>query len=60
MNVDDLVAQKIEAARRRIAADKADRARRKTTRDAGLILRHATKLRHLAATSNATPAATGG
>lgn len=59
MNVDDLVAAKVEAARRRIAADKERRARQKTARTAGLALRHAAKLRNLASTSNLTLAASG-
>lgn len=58
-DVNDLVAAKVEAARRKIAADRADRARRKANRDAGLALRHASKLRHLAATTNTSLAASG-
>lgn len=61
MDVNDLVAAKIEAARRRAEAQKADRERRKRARAYGLAQRHAAHLRHLAAgISNATPAASGG
>lgn len=59
MNVDDLVAAKVEAARRKIATDRADRARRRAARDAGLALRHAAKLRNLGPVSNLTLAASG-
>lgn len=56
MNVDDVVQQRIEAARRRIAADKADRARRKAARAAGLVQRYRIKTAYL---DNTTPAASG-
>lgn len=61
MNVDDVVQQRIESARRRIEAQRADRERRKRARARGLAARHAAKLRHLAeGVSNLTPAASGG
>ncbi|MBY8879752.1 hypothetical protein [Actinacidiphila acidipaludis] len=57
-NVNDVVAAKVEAARQRIAAEKADRERRKRARSAGLAARHARKLLNLGV-SNATPAPSG-
>lgn len=48
MNVDDIVAAKIAAARRKIAATKKDRAAFAAARSHGLARRHAAKLRHLA------------
>ena len=48
MNVDDVVAAKVEAARRRIARERADRLARREARAAGLAQRHAAKLRNLA------------
>ncbi|QKW41720.1 hypothetical protein [Streptomyces microflavus] len=58
MNVDDVVAAKVEAARRKIANDKRRRAELKAARDRGLAARHANKLRHLAGQlDNYTPAA---
>jgi hypothetical protein len=47
-DVNDIVAAKIEAARRRIAADRERRERQAAARNAGLAQRHAAKLRHLA------------
>jgi type II secretory pathway pseudopilin PulG len=47
MNVDDVVQQRIAAARRKAAATKARRAAQQQARDAGLQARHAAKLRHL-------------
>lgn len=60
VNVDDVVRERIEVARRKIRADRERRARQKRARDAGLALRHAAKLRNLAAFDNTTPAASGG
>lgn len=48
MNVDDVVAEKIEAARIRIAAAKQRREELAAARRRGLAARHAAKLRHLA------------
>jgi hypothetical protein len=48
LTVDDLVAERVEAARRRIADNRARRARQQQARNAGLAQRHAAKLRHLA------------
>jgi hypothetical protein len=61
VDVNDIVAAKVEAARRRIAAERAARERRARARAYGLALRHTAHLRHLAAgVSNATPAVSGG
>lgn len=49
MNVDDVVAAKVEAARMRIESEKKARAARKAARNRGLALRHAAKLRAQAA-----------
>lgn len=58
MNVDDIVAEKIEAARIRIAAAKRRRTELTAARQRGLAARHAAKLRNLAArVSDETPAA---
>ncbi|WP_211265159.1 hypothetical protein [Actinacidiphila oryziradicis] len=46
-NVNDVVAERIEAARRRIAADKTRRADLQAARNAGLVQRHRTKLARL-------------
>ncbi|BBA99247.1 hypothetical protein RVR_5786 [Actinacidiphila reveromycinica] len=51
MNVDDVVAARIEAARLRAGSAKKARAARKAARTEGLAQRHAAKLRNLAATS---------
>lgn len=59
-DVNDIVAERIEAARRRIAADRERRARQKRARTAGLVQRYAIKTALLDAISNATPAASGG
>ncbi|QUI36291.1 hypothetical protein H9W91_17540 [Streptomyces alfalfae] len=47
MNVDDVVAEKIAAARARIEATKRRRAALAAARQRGLALRHAAKLRNL-------------
>lgn len=47
MNVDDLVAERIAAARARIEANKRRRAALAAARQRGLALRHAAKLRNL-------------
>lgn len=47
MNVDDVVADRIAAARRRIEAAKRRRATLQAARQAGLAHRHAAKLRNL-------------
>lgn len=49
MNVDDIVAEKIAAARARAEAAKRRRAAFAAARQRGLALRHAAKLRNLAA-----------
>ncbi|MER8197043.1 hypothetical protein ABTY00_24135 [Streptomyces microflavus] len=49
MNVDDVVAARIEAARIRIQAAKRRREELAAARKRGLAARHATKLRYLAA-----------
>ncbi|MFD9225244.1 hypothetical protein ACFWDI_35770 [Streptomyces sp. NPDC060064] len=49
MNVDDIVAAKIEAARARVEANKRRRLALAAARKRGLALRHAQKLRNLAA-----------
>ncbi|MFF7200490.1 hypothetical protein [Streptomyces sp. NPDC008141] len=54
MNVDDLVAEKIAAARARIEANKRRRAALAANRQRGLALRHAQKLRNLAARRDTT------
>lgn len=59
VNVEDVIAERIEAARRRIAADRERRARFKRARDAGLVQRYRIKTALLDAVSNATPAASG-
>lgn len=65
MNVDDVIRERIEAARRRSAAEKERRTRLAAARARGLARRHAQKLRNLAkdsltlATDNSTPAASG-
>jgi hypothetical protein len=48
MNVDDIVAARIEAARRKAEQQKQARAELARRRTAGLARRHAAKLRHLA------------
>ncbi|MGQ4727044.1 hypothetical protein ACUN3E_05215 [Streptomyces sp. Ju416(a)] len=48
MNVDDVVAAKVEAARVRIQAAKRRREELAAARRRGLAARHAAKLRHLA------------
>jgi hypothetical protein len=45
MNVDDVVAARIAAARMRIEADRRRRATQQAARDKGLARRHAAKLR---------------
>ncbi|HZX38100.1 MAG TPA: hypothetical protein VFF37_07180 [Streptomyces sp.] len=47
MNVDDIVAERIAAARARIEANKRRRAALAAARQRGLALRHAAKLRAL-------------
>lgn len=47
MNVDDLVAERIAEARRRIEANKRRRAALAAARQRGLAFRHAAKLRNL-------------
>lgn len=47
MNVDDIVAERIAEARRRIEANKRRRAALAAARQRGLALRHAAKLRNL-------------
>ena len=47
MNVDDIVAAKVEAARRRIEAAKRRRTALAAARQRGLAVRHAAKLRNL-------------
>ena len=70
MNVDDIVAARIEAARRKAEQQKQAREELARRRAAGLAKRHAAKLRHLAALgqqlapaldpfNNLTPAASG-
>lgn len=60
MNVNDIVAARIEAARRKAEQQRKDRERRQRARDYGVAARHAIKLRHLAeGISNATTAASG-
>jgi hypothetical protein len=51
MNVDDVVAERIEQARRRIEANKRRRATQQAARQAGLIARHRVKLARLEADS---------
>jgi hypothetical protein len=58
-DVNDLVQQRIEAARRKIAADKARRARQKRARDAGLVQRYRIKTAYLDQLDNTTLAASG-
>jgi hypothetical protein len=48
VNVDDIVAFRIAAARLRAESEKRARAARKAARDRGLARRHAAKLRNLA------------
>ncbi|MEW1580872.1 hypothetical protein AB0407_22560 [Streptomyces microflavus] len=58
MDVNDLVQERIAAARRKIANDKRRRAELKAARDRGLTARHAQKLRRFAGQlDNHTPAA---
>lgn len=49
MNVDDLIQERIAAARARIEANKRRRASLAAARNRGLALRHAAKLRNLSA-----------
>ncbi|MET9506892.1 hypothetical protein ABZX62_00140 [Streptomyces flavidovirens] len=59
MNVDDVVAEKIAAARARIEAAKRRRAALAAARQRGLALRHAAKLRNLSVrTTDGTPVTT--
>ncbi|MET9876549.1 hypothetical protein ABZZ36_18270 [Actinacidiphila glaucinigra] len=58
MNVEDLVQQRIEDARRRIAAAKKRRTAQQAARQAGLAHRHARKLRNLRAAEDREPSAT--
>ncbi|GGV13795.1 hypothetical protein [Streptomyces spectabilis] len=48
MNVDDVIAERIAAARRRIEAAKKRRAALNASRQRGLAIRHAAKLRNQA------------
>ncbi|MFF4248637.1 hypothetical protein ACFYY2_29790 [Streptomyces sp. NPDC001822] len=58
MNIDDVVAAKVEAARRQIAERQRVRAELAAARKRGLAARHAQKLRHFAGQlDNHTPAA---
>lgn len=59
MNIEDHVQQRIEQARRKIAADKAARARRQAARSAGLVARRTAKLAHLGLLDNTTTAGSG-
>lgn len=54
MNVDDVVAERIAAARARIAAAKARRTTQAAARQAGLVHRHRAKLANLAVSASAT------
>ncbi|TRV70817.1 hypothetical protein FKN01_32220 [Streptomyces sp. 130] len=54
MNVNDIVQERIQAARNRIAANKRRRDELNAARTAGLTARHAQKLRHLT-TRNTNP-----
>ncbi|MFE9391185.1 hypothetical protein [Streptomyces sp. NPDC006784] len=58
-DINDVIAARIEQARRKAAADREHRQRRARARAAGLAKRHARKLRHLAETDNTSPAASG-
>ncbi|WP_406507644.1 hypothetical protein [Streptomyces sp. NBC_00212] len=59
MNVDDIVAAKVEAALARIEATKRRRAALAAARQRGLAHRHAAKLRHLARVTAPPPAPVG-
>lgn len=59
MNVDDVVAERIAAARYRIEQQRAERERRRKARAAGLARRHAAKLRHLIESQPRNPAPPG-
>ncbi|MFF2650369.1 hypothetical protein [Streptomyces sp. NPDC058045] len=52
MNVDDIVAERIAAARARIAAEKRRRVALAAARKRGIALRHAAKLRNQATASD--------
>ncbi|MFH9225939.1 hypothetical protein [Streptomyces lydicus] len=54
MNVNDIVAERIEAARRRAAFNKRRREELAKARRAGLVQRHANKLRNLNRTTTRT------
>jgi hypothetical protein len=56
MNVDDVVAERIAAARARIEANKRRRATQQAARQAGLIARHRVKLARLEAEASSVPA----
>jgi hypothetical protein len=56
VNVDDVVAERIEQARRRIEANKRRRATQQAARQAGLIARHRVKLARLEAEASSVPA----
>ncbi|WP_411097163.1 hypothetical protein [Streptomyces sp. 020-2-3H-GM] len=55
MNVNDVVAEKIEAARRKIANDKRRRQELADARRHGIAARHRQKLAHLARTATQPP-----
>ncbi|MFF7158127.1 hypothetical protein [Streptomyces sp. NPDC008139] len=48
MNVEDVIAERIAAARRKAERERAERLARRKARARGLAQRHAAKLRHLA------------
>ncbi|MEU2800234.1 hypothetical protein [Streptomyces sp. NPDC007117] len=55
MNVNDIVVEKVEAARRKIANDKQRRAELAEARKHGVAARHRQKLAHLARTTTPPP-----
>jgi len=57
-NVEDVIRARIEAAMRKVEAQRADRARRQRARAAGLARRHAQRLYNLGI-DNSTPAPSG-
>ncbi|MFD3525058.1 hypothetical protein [Streptomyces sp. NPDC058653] len=58
MDINDVVAEKVEAARRKIQNDKRRRAELAAARKRGLALRHAAKLRNLSRGDMPTVAST--
>lgn len=58
-DINDVIAERIEQARRRVEQQRADRARRQAARTAGKAKAHAARIAHWAAMDNTSPSASG-